>query len=113
MPIYHQPASHDAAQFPVQPDALALVPAVGALHADQASSSPAQFPSLVQKCAQSSYLYKKSSGQSLFGRRNWQKRWFILDVTEPALHYADSASSNATVSAAIPHVKLANCLLHL
>lgn len=25
------------------------------------------------------FLFKKGSGEEIFGRRNWKKRWFILE----------------------------------
>lgn len=28
------------------------------------------------------YLYKKGAGESSFGRRNWKKRWFVLEGTD-------------------------------
>lgn len=73
-----------------------------------------------------SYLWKKSSGRSFFGRRNWLRRWFELDPFEPCLWYAPSPDREEGVSLScgscmrsislarlclLPHRKRFHCLV--
>ncbi len=37
--------------------------------------------------AKRGFLAKKGKGESIFGRRNWKKRWFLLDVDAGYLQY--------------------------
>ncbi len=42
------------------------------------------------------YLFKKGRGDSSFGRRNWKKRWFVLE--NQILRYYDDLDANGAPS---------------
>ena len=83
-------------QDPVRKN-LAEDAVAGAKHPPEGDAELSNFASLVHSCAHSGHLWKKSSGKSLMGRRNWLRRWFALDITEPALYYSASEGSEAKV----------------
>ncbi len=53
------------------------------------------------------YLFKKGRGDSSFGRRNWKRRWFILEENE--LRYYDDLDTQGQPSGLRDAIDIGGC----